>query len=163
MSAEKKKQLGVLGLVVALVVVLVGGLVFVGAVSGWFDDAKVEISAEYRGDISSVEDLSVEKYQKMIDAKKSFLLFVDQNDCVAAERLRGFFDKFLEENKLAGFRMMFGEMKESSLHDYVKYYPSVVVIGDGQVKGYLKADSDEDADMYNEYDSFERWLNRYLR
>ena len=47
MSAEKKKQMGVLGLIICLLVTLIGSLLFVGAVSGWFDEPKVIIGEEY--------------------------------------------------------------------------------------------------------------------
>ena len=67
MSAEKKKQMGVLGLIVALVVVLMGGVLFVGAVSGWFNDPKVKLSEEYYGEFQDFTDLSKEEYEKLVD------------------------------------------------------------------------------------------------
>ena len=60
------------------------------------------------------------------------------------------------------YRMMFAEVKESSLHDQVKYYPSVVVVDKGRVRVWLRADSDEDAEMYNNYDVFNDWMGRYI-
>ena len=54
--------------------------------------------------------------------------------------------------------MMFSEMKESKLYELVKYYPSVAVIKDGEVVKYLRADEDEDAGIYNNYEEFVDWL-----
>lgn len=162
MSAEKKKQMGVLGLVVALVVVLFGGLLFVGAVGGWFDDPKVTLDAEYYGDGAEYLDLNAESYKNLIEAKKSFVVLVDQGGCTTADQMRGFVKDYMKEKGILVYRMMFAEVKKSSLHDHVKYYPSVVIVDKGVVRGYLRADVDEDAEMYNNYDAFKEWMGKYL-
>ena len=78
MSKDKKQQLGVLGLVVVLVVVLLGGVLFVGATSGWFDDTKVKLDAEYYADGAEFMELNAGGYEGLVEAKKSFVVFVDQ-------------------------------------------------------------------------------------
>lgn len=60
------------------------------------------------------------------------------------------------------YKMMFGDMKESGLHEFVKYYPSVALVSHGRVVAWLRADSDEDADMYNDYDVFKAWMEKYV-
>lgn len=164
MGAEKKKQLGVLGLIVALVVVLVGSLVFMGAVSGWFDDPKVTVSEEYRciEGCEGFASLDAASYEDLAKAGKSFVVFVDQDGCTTADRLRGYVSDWAASAGVKVFRMMFSEVKKTSLHDYVKYYPSVAILDRGMVRGYLRADSDEDADAYNNYDAFLGWVQRYL-
>lgn len=164
MSAEKKKQLSVLGLIVALIVVLVGSLVFVGAVAGWFDDAKVVVSEEYRcdGGCDELAELSADGYEELVKARKSFVVLVDQDGCTTAERLKGYVKEWANGAGVKVQRMMFADMKGTSLHEYVKYYPSVVVVDEGRVRAWLRADSDEDAEMYNDYNAFVRWIRRYL-
>ena len=165
MSAEKKKQMGVLGLIVALVVVLVGSLVFVGAVSGWFDDPKVVLNEEYRcvGDCGELMEMDASSYEELVKARKSFVVLVDQGGCTTADRLRGYVSDWAEQVGVRVYRMMFAEMKEPSLHDFVKYYPSVVIVDRGAVRAYLRADADEDAEMYNNYDAFAKWVDEYLQ
>lgn len=165
MSAEKKKQLSVLGLIVALVVVMFGSLLFVGAVAGWFDDPKVTLDAEYicEGECSGeFMELSAADYDKLVAERKSFVVFVDQNGCTTADRLRGYVRDFATSHGVRVYRMMFNDLKETSLHSEVKYYPSVVVVDKGAVRAYLRADSDEDAEMYNDYGVFEGWMGRYF-
>ena len=89
-------------------------------------------------------------------------MFVDQNGCTTADRLREYMIQYAKGNDIAVYRMMFSEVKESSLHEYVKYYPSVVLVDKGMPRWYLRADSDEDVDMYNNYDLFRDWMNRHL-
>ena len=162
MSAEQKKQMGVLGLIVILMIVLVGSLLFVGAVSGWFDDPKVSLSEEYHTSTPELMELSAAEYEKLINDKKSFIVFVDQTSCTTADRLRGYVKDYIKAHDVSIYRMMFEEMKESSLHDSIKYYPSVAIIGKGVVRDYLRADSDEDSGMYNDYEIFENWMGQHL-
>lgn len=162
MSKDKKQQLGVLGLVVALVVVLLGGVLFVGAASGWFDDSKVKLDAEYYADGAEFMELTAGEYEGLVEAKKSFVVFVDQGGCTTADRLREYVTQYMAETGILAYKMMFEEVKESSLHERVKYYPSVAVVSRGKVVAYLRADSDEDAEAYNNYDAFKEWMGEYL-
>lgn len=162
MSKDKKKQVGVLGLIVALIVVLMGGILFVGAVSGWFDDSKVVLDAEYYKDSGEFMDLTAGEYEALVGSKKSFVVFVDQSGCTTADRLREYTEQYMKERGIVVYRMMFSEVKESSLREFVKYYPSVAIVDKGVVKGYLRADSDEDAGIYNNYEEFKNWMNRFL-
>lgn len=159
---------GVGKLVVALVAVVLSGVLFVGAVSGWFDwgkkvvlDAEYVCGAECDGEFLEGESgagLNAREYEELIAAKKSFILLVDQGGCTTAERLKGYMRDFMKEAGAKAYRMMFSEVKNSSLHEKVKYYPSVVVISRGEVIGFLRADSDEDAKMYNDYEEFKGWM-----
>lgn len=165
MGKDKKKQLGVLGLIVALVIVLIGGLIFMGAVAGWFDDPKVVIDSEYTCDSESGCDymeLTAEEYDELVKAQKSFVVFVDQDGCTTADRLRGYVSDWVASRGIKVYRMMFDEVKKSSLHDYVKYYPSTVIVDKGMVRAWLRADSDEDAENYNDYNKFSEWIGQYL-
>lgn len=162
MSAEKKKQMGVLGLVIALVVVLFGSILFVGAVSGWFDNSKVTLDPEYVGAGTDFMELDAAGYEGLVAAKKSFIVFVDQDGCTTADRLRGFVSDYAVATGVKVYRMMFSEVKKTSLHDNVKFYPSVAMISKGKVVGTLRADSDEDASAYNDYEAFKTWMGRYL-
>ena len=163
MNKDNKKQVGVLGLIVALVVALIGGVLFVGAASGWFDDPKVELDTEYYSEGAEFMELTAGEYEGLVGAKKSFVVMVDQNGCTTADRLREYVAQYMTETGILAYRMMFSELKESSLHKFVKYYPSMVIIDKGVVRGYLSADSNEDAEAYNDYDMFKEWMGKYLQ
>ena len=161
MGAEKKKQRNVLSLVVALVVVLLGGVLFVGMVSGWFSSGMVVLDEEYYcGDSCDDEmiELSGAEYEQLVADGKSFVVFIDQSGCTTADRLKGYMKDYALEAGVKVYRMMFADARETSLHEYVKYYPSVVVVSKGKVVAWLRADSDEDADYYNDYEAFRGWI-----
>ena len=160
--STKKKQRNIIGLTLTLVVVVVGGVLFVGAVSGWFGGQKVILDAEYYNTQSGFTDLTAQEYEALVGAKKSFVVFVDQGGCATADRLREYVGRYMEEAGVSVYRMMFAEVKESSLHEFVKYYPSVVIVSRGQVVAYLRADSDDDAKVYNNYEDLEGWMKRFL-
>lgn len=162
-KSSKSKKIWLLS--VALVGVVLGGVLFVGAVSGWFSGPEAAtIDAEYYCDAKCVldlEDISVEEYEEMIKDGKSFVILIDQGGCTTADRLREYAERYSNGKRFTIFRIMFSEAKGSSLGEYVKYYPSVAVVSRGKVIAWLKADSDDDAPAYNNFDDFENWIDRY--
>ena len=160
------RKLKVWQLVGLLLVVVFGAVLFVGLAAGWFFDKRAALSPEYFcGDecTGEYENLTIEKYEELIKDKKSFMVFVDQGGCTTADRLEGFASDLAKSRKIKIYKIMFEDMKKSSLHDKVKYYPSLVVISNGNPIGWLRADEDEDSDAYNRYDAFEIWVNKYLK
>lgn len=148
--------------ILALVVILIGGILVAGMMSGWFDDPKVVLSQEYYSKNPKFIDLSADKYEELIKSKKSFVILVDQNGCTTADRVRKYVTNYMTEKGVDIYKMMFKEVKSSSLNDYVKYYPSVVIVSNGRVRAYLRADKDADADAYNDYSAFTSWINQYF-
>lgn len=162
----KKKQIGVPGLIVTLVMVLMLGVLFVGATAGWFNDTRVKLDAEYvcgEGcEAGELMDLTSEEYEELVAEGKSFVVFVDQSGCTTADRLREYVTNWAKMKGVRVYRMMFEEARKTSMHEFVKYYPSVVVVSKGKMVGWLRADADEDADIYNNYEAFTGWMTRYL-
>ncbi len=159
----KSKKAVIIKLIIALVIVIGGGVLFVGAVSGWFSDTKVTLDEEYYGEGATFMELTTEDYNELVDAGKSFVVFVDQGGCTTADRLREYMTQYMAESGILVYRMMFSDAKESSLHDQVKYYPSVAVISKGKVVRWLRADNDEDAPIYNNYEEFAKWMGKTLK
>lgn len=161
-SKPRSKSPNIAVLIIALIIVLLGGVLFVGAVSGWFGETKVTLDSEYYTDTPELIDITASQYDELIANQKSFLLFVDQGGCTTADRLRGYAKDYAAKNGINIYRIMFSSIKDLSLHDYIKFYPSMAVVEKGKVRTYLRADSDAAAEMYNNYDAFESWLNRFV-
>ena len=152
-------------LILGLVMIVTGSILFALAVSGVFDPSETELDAEYYCEGTCEEEfteLSKEDYEDLIKKKKSFVIFVDQSGCDGADRLRKFSSDYFSENGVKIYKMMFADLKETTLHEKVKYYPSLVVIRKGNVRAFLRADSDEDADAFNQYGSFIDWVNQHV-
>ena len=153
-------------LIVGLVLIVGGTVLFIMGVSGVFNTPKAVIDADYScndGCDWEFMELEPQNYENLIKEKKSFVVFVDQGGCTTADRVEEYITEFGKKNNFKVFKIMFEDMKETSLHDSVKYYPSVAVISKGKVIKWLRADEDEDSDMYNNYDAFEKWMQKYLK
>ena len=164
--AQKMAGLKIWQLVLGLILIVGGTTVFIVLVSKVWGGSSVVVDAEYLcGESCDGEymELSVDEYEKLVGDKKSFVVFVDQGGCTTADRLEGFMKDYASSHGFKVYRIMFEDMKKTSLHDSVKYYPSVAVISRGKVVGYLRADADEDSDAYNKYDAFEKWMGKYLK
>lgn len=152
-------------LILGLVMIVTGSILFALAVSGAFDPATTELDAEFYCDgvcEGGFIEIGKENYEDLIKEKRSFVLFVDQNGCDGADRLRKFSNDYFPESGVKVHKMMFSDLKETTLHEKVKYYPSLVVIRKGDVRAFLRADSDEDADAFNQYGSFIDWVNQHV-
>ncbi|MBQ3474098.1 hypothetical protein IJH24_01565 [Candidatus Saccharibacteria bacterium] len=159
---EKKEQKHTTILVLVVGFVLILAALALGVKSGWLGSEKIVLGEEYIGDFVDYKDISTEEYGELVEKKDSFILFVDQNGCETADTVREFVKDWATEKKVKVLRIMFSKMKETSLHEYVKYYPSVVVISEGRPIGYLRADNNEDAEMYNNYEVFKGWIEKYF-
>lgn len=158
------KRLKIWQLIVLLVIVVGASIVFVGAAAGWFSAPRVKLDSEYicNNCSSNFLELSGELYAELIEEKKSFVVFVDQSGCTTADRLREYVKQYAKEHGFRVYRMMFSVTMETSLHESVKFYPSVALISEGKVVAWLRADADEDADAYNNYDAFSKWMGERL-
>ena len=159
------KKLKTWQLLLGLLMVVGGTVLFVLAVSGGLGGSKVKLSPEYTCEgqcDGEYMELGIEEYEKLVADKKSFMVFVDQGGCTTADRLEGFVKDWAVNKGVKVYRIMFEDMKKTSLYDSIKYYPSVAIVSNGELKGFLKADSDEDSDAYNRYESFEKWVEKYF-
>ena len=160
----KSKKLTILVLLLGLIAITIGGVLFVGATAGWFQ-SKVSFDKEYLcGNECDREfiSLSADEYNELVQQKKSFVMLVDQSGCTTADRLREFALDWANTYGAKVFRISFGAMKSTSLYDSVKYYPSVVVFSKGKPVKWLRADSNEDSDAYNEYNAFNAWISKIV-
>ncbi len=165
-----KKSRKVWWLVAGLVVVVAGNVLLVGALSGWFGGSKVEITKDCGCETGNKcvcallnVPLSKEKYEEKASSEKAFVVLVDQSGCKTAEKLKEFADTYASEHQFNIFVMKFSDVKESSLGESVKYYPSVAIVSQGKPVAWLRADSDDDAPAYNNYDDFERWMDERIK
>ena len=150
----------------ALVAIVAESIIFAGSLAGWFEEVpKVEISSEYSCSASEAEEfinLTPEDYENLVGEEKSFVIFVDQDGCTTADGLRERIIEYAKANGIKINRIMFSDMKETSLGDKIKYYPSVAIVSEGEPVVWLRSDSDEDADVYNNYDALVAWFEKYL-
>ena len=161
----KNLRIGTPILITALIIIVLGSVIFAGALAGWFSNNRATLDENdhcYENCDRDFNELTAEEYEEKVNNGDSFVLFVDQTGCYTADGLREFVLNWSASKGVKPYKMMFSTVKNSSLHDYVKYYPSVGVISKGHPIVWLRADEDEDSDAYNYEDKFNEWLSKYL-
>ena len=106
--------------------------------------------------------ISGEDYEAKIKNGDTFLLFVDAAGCITADHVRSFVTEISEAKNLHFYHIMWPEARNTSLHDSVKYYPSVVIVDGGKILDFLKADSDDYAEYYQNVGALRGWLDKYI-
>lgn len=94
--------------------------------------------------------------------KESFLLYTYNNSCSFQVPCADIFQEFMDKYNISILSISFQEFKETSLYEEVKYAPSVIIVYQGKVVSYLKADSDDDNDKYQDVDVFTNWIKEYV-
>ena len=155
-----KKKPSIYAIIAAIVVIMaiISGILLINR-----GPIKITLDPEYNGSSEIIELESPESYEDLVNAKKSFIIFADQTGCTTAGRLRGYIKDYAEEKNIKYYHFMWEQLRQSTLHVQVKYYPSVIVISKGKVIDFLKADSDDYASYYNNYGDFKTWLDNLIK
>ena len=120
------------------------------------------LSDEYYGTSEMLTGLTKDQYEELIAQKKSFVVMVDKPGCITTPPMRENMSKFPDSMQFKYYQFMWSEMKDSSLHEYVTFVPSVALIREGKVVAWLRADSDEDAEYFNSAEALQRWLAEHI-
>ena len=153
-STPKTPKIKLIGLAFAAIAVFGGGILFVGAASGWFNGqpeaAQIALDSEYLNGFE-IKTLSKDDFNTLAKEQKSFVVLSYLPGCTA--KILSFASKFAEKQQITIYYMNFGDLKNTALHEKVKYSPSVVIVSKGEVFDFLKSDSDEDIEKYNDYEA----------
>jgi len=111
---------------------------------------------------SNYEDISLSKLNKLIDNKKSFVIFTYTSFCPFQTPSDQIFKAVFKDNKMKLYAIGYDKLVDTNIVDTIKYAPSVVIFKEGEIVAYLDANSDEDYDRYQKEDAFEKWLSKYI-
>ena len=111
---------------------------------------------------SEAIDIKKEDYEKLISEKKSFIIMVDKPDCYTTANMRKYMSEFPDDMQFKYYNFMWSQVKESSLHEYISFAPSVAIIKNGKVKAYLRSDVDEDGKYFYDAAALQEWVRKYV-
>lgn len=148
-------------LIIAGACLLLAGIV--GLLAAFLTKEKSFSLDEENFGLSEFVEISGEEYEKMLQERKSFLVFVDQDGCITADGLRKISKEISEEKNLKIYKIMFADARGTSMHDKVKFYPSFVIVNSGKIVSWLKADADEDIERFKNKTELSNWLNLYIK
>ncbi len=92
----------------------------------------------------------------------SMIIYTYNNYCNLPIHCETIFKEFMEENKIDFISIPYDEFKKTSFNKEISYAPSVLIVNQGKIVDYLKADSDNDYDKYQKVDVFKEWLEEYV-
>ena len=132
-------------------------IIIIIIITGCTNNSKFYLTDKY---YNNGEMISVSPNE--INNNESFILYTYNNFCALPIHCENIFKEVLEKNKIDALSIPFEDFKETSFYKKVKYAPSVLLIKDGKIIDYLKADSDDDYDKYQKVDVFQEWLEKYI-
>jgi len=151
----------------AIIISAVATLLLAGGITGGIliinnqQEQPFRLDSEYYAASESI-DITKDQYEDLIAQKKSFVVMVDKPDCVTTTSMREYMSGFPGDTQFKYYRMMWEDVSKSSLHEKVKFAPSIAIIHEGTVKAWLDADSDKDVEYYNSAEALQSWIKKYI-
>ena len=160
-SAQKKTKTFKIA-TLCILILAVFAIVIVITFSQGKPDMPFRLSDEYYGTSEMLTGLTAEGYEKLLSEKRSFVVMVDKPGCITTPPMRERMANFPDNMQFKYYQFMWSEAKESSLHNYVTFVPSVAIIREGEVVAWLRADSDEDTEYFNSAEALQSWVAKYV-
>lgn len=152
----KKKIL----IVISIIVCISLFLILYGVNNKKIDSFYIEDKYYNKGEFIEVNSSDV---KKIINKEESFILYVHNNFCAFAIPCENIFDEVIDKYKIDMLKINFDEFKNTSFYKKVEYAPSVIIVKDGKIIDYLDAEDDNDLEKYQDVNSFENWLKKYVK
>ena len=162
--------------IATLVALAIGGFVLYKILGGSGKPVEVEetivLDAEYKNTNGQQIEIAKEAkenevvpfFENLVASKKSFVLYVSLPICNGdAAKFKEYVLDFQRKNRLSFYYLTSDYVKDTSLYQTVKYFPSVIIYKDGKIINYLKYDSDSDLEYYKSYNGFERWFRANVK
>lgn len=92
----------------------------------------------------------------------SMIIYTYNNFCNFPIHCENIFQEFMNKYQIDFISIPFSEFKKTSFYSKISYAPSIIIVHEGKIVDYLKADSDNDYDKYQKEDIFEEWLSEYI-
>ena len=103
-----------------------------------------------------------DKLEKLMNDKKSFIVFTYLPYCTFSIPCDVVFETFLNENNMSFYDIPYDEFSKVKQFKSIKYAPSVVIVNKGKIVTYLDANSDEDLEKYQDSKVFGNWVKEYI-
>lgn len=151
---------GVVALGVLLAVILCRGGV---GNSGMVDKPveKFELSEEMYDDGELVE-ITARDFNELVAEKKSFVVVLHMVICPAEFPVTNSAKELAHSEGMVIYSLVEDEFKQTMLAKTIKYLPSVAIIHEGELAGYLDAEADEDVKYYKTAAGLKEWVEQYV-
>jgi hypothetical protein len=90
------------------------------------------------------------------------VIYTYNNFCNLPIQCETVFKEIMEKNKIDFISIPFADFKNTVFYHDVSFAPSIIIVDNGKIVSYLKADSNQDYDKYQKAEEFEKWLSKYI-
>lgn len=111
---------------------------------------------------SDLQEIESKELKILENDKKTFVVYVYQPFCSTSDDLDNYLTDFIGTYKITFYKILFSNIKDTTINKYVKYCPSVVIYYKGKIVSYLDASLSKDADYYKSTENFKNWFTRYV-
>lgn len=144
---------------VVIVIMCLITLFVVGCSNKEETTGKIVLESKYYGDSKLIE-IDSDLFKKI--SNENYILYIYNNYCNLEVPCENIFKDYMDKYKISFLSMPFEEFKNTKFYKTIKYAPSVIIVRNGDIVSYLKSDSDEDLDKYQDVNEFSKWINSYI-
>ena len=141
------------------IIILLLSIISTGCIK---NDNTFYLNDQYYGS-SKLNEIDGKSLENLIEEKETFAIFVYQPLCAASEDFKKVLTTFTKENQISFYKITYAKLKETSLKETIKYYPTLIIIKEGEVVDFLETDSAEDYEYYKSSSTFKKWFTKYVK
>jgi len=150
-----KKKLIIVGVIITIIISI--SLIFI-----FKDNKKINLEDKYY-DNGKLLRITSDEFIKLEKNKENFILFVHiPGVCQVSLPFAPIVEEFVEKNNITIYSLPFYDITDTSVEEYVKYSPSVLIYEDGNVISYLDSTKNEHLEYYKSIESFTKWIKKYV-
>ena len=129
---------------VVIVIMCLITLFVVGCSNNEETTGKIVLESKYYGDSKLIE-IDSDLFKKI--SNENYILYIYNNYCNLEVPCENIFKDYMDKYKISFLSMPFEEL---------------IIVRNGDIVSYLKSDSDEDLDKYQDVNEFSKWINSYI-
>lgn len=149
-----KKTIIIIGVIITLIVSI--GLAFI------LNNKKINLEEKYYGNGELIK-ISQDEFNTLEKDKENFILFVHiPGVCQVSLPFAPIVEEFIKKENITIYSLPFYDITDTSVEEYVKFSPSVLIYKDGRVESYLDSTKDEHLEYYKTIESFTKWIKKYV-
>lgn len=122
-------------------------------------EEKFELDSEFYA-TWNFREITADEFESL--ENQNYVLFTFNNFCALAIPCEDIFKDFMDKYKIDFISMKFDEFKNISLHQTVRYAPSVILVHNWKILDFLDSEKDEDLQKFQDVEVFEQRIKQYI-
>ena len=123
-------------------------------------DTRIYLSSKYYNNGGHYLDIRSDNLLEL--ENDNYILYTYNPYCTFEIPCDEIFKVFMNKYQISFLSMPFSEFKKTKFYENIKYGPTVVIVQKGNIVAYLDANSNFDLDKYQNSNTFEKWIKKYI-